>query len=349
MAFQIQDSWLNDGFERLRAKWSTVPAGGSRRISSSELLKLDDIELARIWTAARDADVQGTDFQMRGWYHELYREFMMGKKVLDIGCGLGISSISFAQMGAAVTFVDIVEDNIRLVERVCRVLGIADRVSFYYMHRIDDLAALPRDFDVVTAMGSLHHAPFEFVHREVAEIVRHLKIGGRWLQLAYPKARWVREGSLSFSEWGERTDGEGTPYAEWYDLNKLLQLLTPAKFDPLFHCEWHNYDFNWFDLKLLTYDGGVVNQNEEDPILLELCLLREALKRNEEELNVLKAQLESCKILQQEHTALIAHVTAIENSAGWRLLTRWHRVRNRIVPDGTRRRRFYDALRGVKR
>src|SRR5438094_4553102 len=129
---QIHDNWLKDGFERLRSKWSTVPAGGPQRVSSSELLKLDDNELVGVWKAARNADVQGPGFQFRGWFHELYKEFIKEKKILDIGCGFGISSISFAQMGASVTFVDIVEENLKLVERICRSLNIADRVSFCY-------------------------------------------------------------------------------------------------------------------------------------------------------------------------------------------------------------------------
>ena len=118
------------------------------------------------------------------------------------------------------------------------------------MRDIKDLEVLPTDFDVVTAVGSLHNAPFDVMKHEVAELVRHLKVGGRWLQLAYPKARWEREGMPPFEKWGTLTDGEGTPYCEWYDMEKLLRLLKPADFEPLFHYEWHNHDFNWFDLKL---------------------------------------------------------------------------------------------------
>jgi len=85
---------------------------------------------------------------------------------------------------------------------------------------------------------------------EYAELVRRLEVGGRWLQLAYPKARWEREGSLPFDEWGPKVDGPGTPWEEWLDVPKLLDLLAPARFDVVFYCEWHNQDFNWFDLVL---------------------------------------------------------------------------------------------------
>jgi 2-polyprenyl-3-methyl-5-hydroxy-6-metoxy-1,4-benzoquinol methylase len=238
-------------FEVLRARWGTVPMDvNSQRRSSSELLQLDDAEVARSWVKVRDADIIGPGYQVRGWYHELYKEFMAGKKVLDIGCGFGISSISFAQFGASVTFVDIVENNVKLVEKVCRGLGLRDRTEFHCMRDISDLESLPSNFDVISAIGSLHNAPFDLMKREVQELVRHVKIGGRWLQLAYPRKRWQNEGMPVFEKWGAVTDGEGTPYCEWYDMEKLLQLLAPAEFEPLFYYEWHNEEFNWFDLKL---------------------------------------------------------------------------------------------------
>jgi hypothetical protein len=55
---------------------------------------------------------------------------------------------------------------------------------------------------------------------------------------------------LPFDEWGVATDGVGTPWAEWYDVPKLLDALSPARFDLVFYTEWHREDFNWFDLVL---------------------------------------------------------------------------------------------------
>jgi hypothetical protein len=60
--------------------------------------------------------------------------------------------------------------------------------------------------------------------------------------------RWEREGALPFDEWGPRVDGPDTPWEEWLDVAKLLDLLSPARFDVVFYSEWHDADFNWFDL-----------------------------------------------------------------------------------------------------
>lgn len=36
---------------------------------------------------------------------------------------------------------------------------------------------------------------------------------------------------------------------EWYDLEKLLRRLEPAKFQVILNLEFHKSDFNWFDLQ----------------------------------------------------------------------------------------------------
>jgi len=78
--------------------------------------------------------------------------------------------------------------------------------------------------------------------------LRHLKVGGRWLQLAYPKVRWIEHRRPPFRTWGEATDGAGTPWAEWYDVPKLLKMLEPGKFDVVLYREFHGNQLNWFDL-----------------------------------------------------------------------------------------------------
>ena len=231
------DNWSSP-FDVLRKKWCQVPAGNSRRLNSTDVLLLSDGDLVTLWKDARDHDTLGPGFQIRGWYHELYREFVKGKKILDVGSGLGFSTLTFAEWGAALTFTDIVKDNLMVLERLCSLFGI--KANFVYLHDIESLKPLPTDFDVVTAIGSLINAPFEVTRNEVKEIVRHLRPGGRWLHFAYPKARWVREGSPPFDAWGEMTDGPGTPWMEFYDVDKMFRLFEPARVELLFEYEWHN-------------------------------------------------------------------------------------------------------------
>jgi len=234
-------------YEVLRGKWGEVPTTRHGRMKTSDLLALADNELLDQWEKARVDITTGSEFAHRGWYHALYADAMRGKKVLDVGSGFGVDSITFATHGARLTFVDLVETNLSVLRRVCKILGLND-VRFHLMQDVNSLKILDSDYDVIMAMGSLHHMPANAIRSEYQELVRHLKVGGRWLQLAYPKARWIRDGKPSFARWGEITDGPGTPWSEPYDLPKLLSMFAPAKFDVVLYQEFHDGDFNWFDL-----------------------------------------------------------------------------------------------------
>lgn len=233
-------------FDVLRQRWHEVPAGDSR-LATPQLLELPDNELKELWESVRVTATTGAAFEVRGWYHVLYKDVLQGKRVMDVGSGLGIDGITFALHGARITFVDIVQSNITLLKRLCELLDVTE-VDFCYMDDISSLSALPTDYDAIWCQGSLINAPFDIMQAEAQELLRHLPVGGRWIELAYPQARWERDGRLPFDRWGERTDGPGTPWVEWYDLSKLRALLEPAKFEVVLYTEFHNSDFNWFDL-----------------------------------------------------------------------------------------------------
>ena len=115
-------------------------------------------------------------------------------------------------------------------------------------------------FDVVWANGSLIHVPFEFARAECMKILPHLKPSGRWIELCYPRERWVREGRLPFTEWGKVTDGERTPWVEWYDIVKIKRRLFPAPMEVVLDFNFHDDTYNWFDLTLASAEPFCPNQ-----------------------------------------------------------------------------------------
>jgi len=243
----VTDSW-NCPYEMLRKRWHIVPVEATSRLSSRELLLLSDRELLAIWDRAFHGTSAGPNYGIRGWYHDLYRDKLAGLEVLDVGCGLAVSSIHFAEHGARLTFADIVEDNLRVVERLCTLKGLRGR--FLHIENAGSFASLSGEFSVVMAIGSLINAPREVIRDEVQAILPHLRPRGRWLHFAYPRARWVRDGKPPFSEWGKYTDGPDTPWMEYHDKETLEYLFAPRPLEIVFECEWHNHDFNWFDCRL---------------------------------------------------------------------------------------------------
>ncbi len=241
---QVQPKW-DRPFEILRKKWHEIPSG-TARVTTKQLLDLPDGELLDLWSRTRLNETAGAGFGVRGWYHLLYAETLRGKRVMDVGSGFGVDGITFAQHGAHITFVDIVESNLAVLRRLCKLLDVKE-VNFHYLEDINSLSALPTDYDVLWCMGSLINTPFDVTRAEAQELLKHLPVGGRWIELAYPEARWKREGYMPLDRWGERTDG-GAPWMEWYDLDKVRALLSPAEFDVVLYFDFHNNDFNWFDL-----------------------------------------------------------------------------------------------------
>lgn len=240
------DPTLKKSFDVLRKKWGVVPYTQFDRARTDDFLTLSDRELLETWTNGHVTSSTGPAFSARGWYHCLYKDMFRGKKILDVGCGLAPDTVFYAEHGAAVTFLDIVEANVEFVRRVCRLKGL-DHTDCVYVDDLSSLDALPRDYDVIYCCGSLINAPLEAARMEAQALLAHLPPGGRWIELAYPSTRWEREGRMPFERWGEKTDG-GAPWMEWHDLNKLEYMFAPATFDVILALEFHNSDFIWFDV-----------------------------------------------------------------------------------------------------
>ncbi len=243
--------WKLDQFNEvlvpLKGKWKEVPATRQERMFSSDLLQLADKELLQYWENLFHDNCMEAGYSTRGWFHDLYKPLaLLEGQWLDVGSGLGFDGMYFAEMGAQMTFADIVEENLLVIEKLCKLKGLKN-VDFFNIESLEALNQLSQ-CDVIMAIGSLHHAPYELIREERKILASHLTIGGRWLELGYPKERWEREGSLDFSDWGEKTDGENTPWAEWYDVQKLLRSLDPYPFDIILDLNFHDNDFNWFDL-----------------------------------------------------------------------------------------------------
>jgi SAM-dependent methyltransferase len=240
---------------QMAEKWREVPGGTDQhqRHFSDQLLRSSDSDLLAWWS-----DQFENAAVLRGWYWRLYGEIFRGRKILEIGSGLGFDAMHFATQGAAVTCCDIAPTNLEIVRRVARARGV--EVETLFIDGIEAFDRLPRDFDVAWCIGSIHHIPFEEAREESAAIIECLKPGGRWIELTYPRERWVREGSPPFDRWGRLTDGERTPWAEWYDVEKLKLRLYPWRIEPIFEHRHQSDSYVFMDTR-------VVGKGEATPIV----------------------------------------------------------------------------------
>ena len=229
-----------------REKWREVPGGtdtDERRFSSA-LLSLADADLLNFWEGQAGSRASG----VIGWVGPLYRDFFASRRVLELGSGLGLDGMRFAIQGANWTFADIAPDNLDVLRRIADLKGV--KATFHLIS--DDLSFDGLEmFDAVLACGSLHHVPFDLARAECANVLTHLRPGGRWIELVYPRERWIKAGCPGFDQWGKMTDGERTPWAEWYDGDKLRQRLAPAQFRTILDFNFKDDHFKWLDLEAL--------------------------------------------------------------------------------------------------
>src|SRR6516165_5712814 len=83
-----------------------------------------------------------------------------GKKVLEIGCGIGTDTINFARAGAQVTTVDLSDKSMELARQRAAVFGLEDRIRFCAGNAEDLSSFVPVEpYDLIYCFGVIHHTP----------------------------------------------------------------------------------------------------------------------------------------------------------------------------------------------
>jgi ubiquinone/menaquinone biosynthesis C-methylase UbiE len=83
-----------------------------------------------------------------------------GKKVLEIGCGIGTDTINFARNGAQVTTVDLSEQSMELAKKRAAVFELSDRIRFFHgnAERLSEFVPVEK-YDLIYSFGVIHHTP----------------------------------------------------------------------------------------------------------------------------------------------------------------------------------------------
>jgi len=124
-----------------------------------------------------------------------------GKRLLEIGVGIGTDFIRFVRAGAHATGVDLTEHAVALVR------GRLELEELDAELRVADAESLPFEdggFDRVYSWGVLHHTPD--TQRAIDEATRVLAPGGRLTVMLYNRHSWV-----SYGLWLRRALLHGKP------------------------------------------------------------------------------------------------------------------------------------------
>lgn len=138
-----------------------------------------------------------------------------GKRVLEIGCGLGTDTISFAKAGAHVTAVDLSVESLALARKRAELEG----VSVEFHHADAELLTKvipPAPYDLVYSFGALHHTPHP--ERAIEQIRNYVEPGSTVKLMLYHRLSWKVASILL-------TQGRGA----FWRLNRLIARYSEAQ------------------------------------------------------------------------------------------------------------------------
>jgi len=162
-----------------------------------------------------------------------------GRRVLEIGCGMGTWTQTFAEWGCDVTAIDLSPYAVEMTRKRLKLAGVKAKVS---VMDAGDIRASADEFDFIWSWGVIHHSP----HTEqiVKEIHRVLKPGGEFGIMVYYKYSihsmyvllrlGLMRGELFSYRWqdlqsrySEAVEHGGPPLARSWSKRGLKRLLAP--------------------------------------------------------------------------------------------------------------------------
>lgn len=158
------------------------------------------------------------EVEARRYYNEPHNwtfpefERWNGKRVLEIGCGIGTDATNFARHGAQYTGVDLSIESINLAKKRFEVFGLTGTFHEYDAERLDELFTNSEKFDLIYSFGVIHHAPHPY--KVVEKLPKLLAEDGEVRVMLYAKDSW--KNLLIEQGWDQPEAQDNCPQAMTY-------------------------------------------------------------------------------------------------------------------------------------
>ncbi|MGY3602738.1 MULTISPECIES: class I SAM-dependent methyltransferase [unclassified Bradyrhizobium] len=146
-------------------------------------------------------------------------EHWAGKRVLEVGCGIGTAAVNFCRCGADYTGVELSKASLELTSERFKVYGLKGRLVLCNAEELS--RHVEKDhYDLVYSFGVIHHSPNQ---RAIVEEIRQvIRADGEFRCMLYAKNSWkdiMIEAGLDQPE-----AQQGCPYATTYTDEMVREL-----------------------------------------------------------------------------------------------------------------------------
>lgn len=143
-----------------------------------------------------------------------------GKKVLEIGCGIGTDAINFARAGADYTGLELSEVNLGLTKKRFEVFGLK---GILLRGNAEDLSSVVpvEPFDLIYSFGVIHHTPFP--QKIVANVRQYMNPESEFRLMLYAKNSW--KNCMINAGFDQSEAASGCPIAHTYARDEIMELL----------------------------------------------------------------------------------------------------------------------------
>jgi SAM-dependent methyltransferase len=113
--------------------------------------------------------------------------FWKGKRVLEIGCGIGTDATNFARVGADYTGLELSSVSLELTKKRFSIFGLK---GTFYLGNAEDLNEIipSQKFDLIYSFGVIHHTPNP--GRVIEAAKNYLSAGSEFRLMLYAKHSW---------------------------------------------------------------------------------------------------------------------------------------------------------------
>ncbi len=113
-----------------------------------------------------------------------------GKKVLEIGCGIGTDAVNFAENGAHYTGIELSDKSLEITKKRFEVYNLKGEFYNLDAQNLEELSQVGKDFDLIYSFGVIHHSPDP--QKIVDNCLSLLKPDGTLKVMVYAENSWKK-------------------------------------------------------------------------------------------------------------------------------------------------------------